>query len=283
MVTGLMVMLTDAEGLTLTASGDSAVGDIGLLSLAGWLDGVGVSAHRVDRLGDGTLTAVSRRTGRTLTITGRSRCASAEAAIVHARELAGMLSYGVGTLSVTQAGEMLTSHVRLDGAPKVSDRWHMLRRVDWEFPLHADDPHLYGPPQSAHLIQSGTGVGMRFPMFAEADGGVMSFGTAVMQDAPLSNPGNATAYPTYVVTGDLPSGFTLAQGDGLVRYDASCTSDAPVTVDMSGSVTVCGLDRTWLCGVARWAGVQPGETVHPMFSAPQGGGWAEATIYPTWI
>ena len=274
--------LTDPLGVVVEASiNDPRATSI--LSTLGLYGGLGVRADKQDRLTDGTVPARVARTGRSWTPGGRIIGLSDQGVVDWALRIGGLFggsdNDSSGLLEITQGDLQLHAEVQLDGEPKI-DAARDLGYVVWEIPLYSPDPHLYGSPQSVLLTQQGAGVGLRFPLFG---GGVLSFGAAVAQDAALQNPGNATAYPVYEVTGDLPSGFTISQGAGVVRYEGACTADAPVTVDMSGSVSVTGQDRTWLCGEARWAGISPGETVSPAFSAPQGSGTCEATIYPTWI
>ena len=277
--------LTDPLGVVVEASiNDPRATSI--LSTLGLYGGLGVRADKQDRLTDGTVPARVARTGRSWTPGGRIIGLSDQGVVDWALRIGGLFggsdNDSTGLLEITQGDLQLHAEVQLDGEPKI-DAARDLGYVVWEIPLYSPDPHLYGPPSSVLLIQQGVGVGLRYPFFATSDGGVLSFGTAVAQDATLTNPGNATAYPTYEVVGDLPSGFTISQGSGLIRFDGSCTADAPVVVDMAGSVSVGGQDRTWLCGEARWGGVAPGQSTVPTFSAPQGAGSAVATIYPTWI
>lgn len=278
------VALTDQSGRTLVAQAadhPTGTGDF-VRDVPGWYDGVGSDVETLDRITAGVMVASSRLAARVFSVVGYSvRDTDTEAAEV-ARHLAALFSDGGaadGQIEAVHDGRTLTCFAQRTGAPTVT-LIRPRKRVEWTIPFVAADPHLYGSPQSVLIIQQGAGVGLRFPLFG---GGVLSFGAAVAQDAALQNPGNATAYPVYEVTGDLPSGFAISQGAGVVRYEGACTADAPVTVDMSGSVSVTGQDRTWLCGEARWAGISPGETVSPAFSAPQGSGTCEATIYPTWI
>lgn len=277
--------LTDPLGVVVEASiNDPRATSI--LSTLGLYGGLGVRVDKQDRLTDGTVPARVARTGRAWTPGGRIIGLSDQGVVEWALRIGGLFggsdNDSTGLLEISQGDLQLHAEVQLDGEPKI-DAARDLGYVVWEIPLCSPDPHLYGPPSSVLLIQQGVGVGLRYPLFATVDGGVLHFGTAVEQSAVLTNTGNAIAYPTYVITGDLPSGFTIAQGAGLVRFDGSCTADAPVTVDMAGSVTVGGHDRTWLCGEAHWGGVAPGQSLSPTFSAPQGAGTCTATIYPTWL
>ena len=277
------VLLTDDIGRGLRASNPQTTDSV-LTGLDGWVGGVSVKLDRTDRLCDGVLLEPMRREGREITVAGAVTLDTPAEAWALERYISGMFTgRGLGVITVTQDGASLTAAVQLDGTVKIATYIDPDPAVEWEIPVYAPDPCLYGPPQSTFIGQQGVGIGLRYPFFAASDGSVLHFGTAVEQSAVLTNTGNATAYPTYAITGDLPSGFTIVQGAGLVRFDGSCTADAPVTVDMAGQVTVGGQDRTWLCGEANWGGVAPGQSLSPTFSAPQGAGTCTATIYPTWL
>ena len=286
-MTFAQVTLTDQSGRTLMAQAadhSTITGDF-VRDVPGWYDGVSSDVETLDRITAGVMVASSRLAARVFSVVGYSvRDTDTEAAEA-ARHLSALFSDGGaadGHVEAVHDGRTLTCFAQRTGAPTVT-LVRPRKRVEWTIPFVAADPHLYGPPQSVFVGQQGVGAGLRYPFFAASEGGVLHFGTAIEQSAVLTNSGNATAYPTYLVTGDLPSGFTIAQGEGLVHFDGSCTADAPVMVDMAGSVLVAGQDRTWLCGEAHWAGISPGEAVSPTFSAPQGSGICEATIYPTWI
>lgn len=274
--------LTDPLGVVVEASiNDPRATSI--LSTLGLYGGLGVRVDKQDRLTDGTVPARVARTGRSWTPGGRIIGLSDQGVVEWALRIGGLFggsdNDSTGLLEISQGDLQLHAEVQLDGEPKI-DAARDLGYVVWEIPLYSADPHLYGPPQAAHLTQEDVGVGLIYPLFVD---GVLSFGDAVASEAILSNSGNATAYPVYVATGDWPSGFTIRQGGGMVTFAASCSADSPVTVDMAGSVTVGGLDRTHLCTRAVWAGVAPGASVEPKLLAPQGLGWADATIKPTWL
>ena len=278
------VALTDQSGRTLVAQAadhPTGTGDF-VRDVPGWYDGVGSDVETLDRITAGVVVASSRLAARVFSVVGYSvRDTDTEAAEV-ARHLAALFSDGGaadGQIEAVHDGRTLTCFAQRTGAPTVT-LIRPRKRVEWTIPFVAADPHLYGPPQAAHLTQEDVGVGLIYPLFVD---GVVSFGDTVASEAILSNSGTATAYPVYVATGDWPSGFTIRQGGGLVTFAASCSADSPVTVDMAGSVTVGGLDGTHLCTRAVWAGVAPGGSVEPKLSAPQGLGWADATIKPTWL
>lgn len=289
----MSVTITAPSGQQLTMQGVPGSNTPVVESISGIPGSVEMRGETTARLGSGSILTPIYREPREITVKGWMHCTDQSVDVRRAavQDLAvlisGMWRDGdeLGTLRLVHAGMDRTCHVQ----PDQDGSWTLDASLDyrgwlrWSLDLIAPDPCLYGAPQSALLIQQGIGVGQRFPQFAEEDGGVMSYGAAVAQHATLTNTGNAAGYPTYVIIGNLPSGFTIAQGAGLVRFDGACTADAPVTVDMAGSVTVGGQDRTWLCGEARWAGILPGESINPTFDAPQGTGTCTATISPTWI
>ena len=104
-------------------------------------------------------------------------------------------------------------------------------------------------------------------------------------DTVLLNAGNAVAYPTYVVTGDLPSGFTITQsGGGVIEFMGPVRPDTPATVDVgAGRVLVAGSDRSNEIGRAEWQGIDPRGSMVPELSTSQGTGFAIGAVRDTWL
>ena len=274
--------LTDPLGVVVEASiNDPRATSI--LSTLGLYGGLGVRVDKQDRLTDGTVPARVARTGRSWTPGGRIIGLSDQGVVEWALRIGGLFggsdNDSTGLLEITQGGLQLHAEVQLDGEPKI-DAARDLGYVVWELPLYSPDPHLYGPVLSAHLLQEGVGVGLRYPLFGP---GYLDYGAEVSAPVVLSNSGNAAAYPVYTVTGNYPSGFTIRQAGGIITYGAECFTDSPVSVDMSGRVTVGGVDRTSSCDEAVWAGIEPGGSVSPTLSAPQGFGWADVSVSPAWL
>ncbi|WIY84338.1 hypothetical protein [Propionimicrobium sp. PCR01-08-3] len=113
---------------------------------------------------------------------------------------------------------------------------------------------------------------------------ILSFGAARNVQRQLTNDGNATAYPTFTVEVDDGSGFRLTDGEHVVEWVGACSKTVPVTVDMGGTVTVNGLDRSVQLSRADWFGVPPHGSITVRLETLQGGtGSALATVRDTWI
>ena len=128
--------------------------------------------------------------------------------------------------------------------------------------------------------------GFVFPVFAPS--GMIAFGAEGSTIAePLHNPGNATAWPVFVVKGDYPDGFTVgfttdSGRQALVEYLWPVVSGVPVEIDMAGHAWVNGTDQQPALGVRQWGGIPPGESITPFFHAHvAGGGVVVCRVRPT--
>lgn len=104
---------------------------------------------------------------------------------------------------------------------------------------------------------------------------IFTFGTAVDTTEYVWNDGNAEAWPEFMVYADAPGGFAVSLGDRRVTFPWPTFPDMPVTVDMSGSISVSGVDQSHMVGERGWAMVAPGSIESPSLAFLQGGtGWA---------
>ena len=282
----LDLLLVDGVGVEVRATdrpadpkGPSAI----LTMLDGW-HGVEVRGGKVDRIGDGVVSGPQQRHARQLTVGVNVSGLSRAEVVEWQRKLSGLFptvdgDIRSGLLTVRTLGESLSCAVVPDGRPKVSGNRDM-GLVVFELPLRADLPHLYGPARSSTLTPEGAGGGLAYPLAYP-----LSYGAGTSGGTILSNGGNAPAWPVVTVVVDDPAGFRLDLGGRVVEVVSPCSPDAPITVDMAGTVTAAGGgDITFRLGRREWGSVPPGASVPLTITTMQGGpGYATATVRDTYL
>ncbi|MDO5663550.1 MAG: hypothetical protein Q4G40_12705, partial [Brachybacterium sp.] len=179
----------------------------------GWIGGFSMDGENVKRLGHGEFHTSRTRTGRTLEVRAKIHLSTWEEGNAVKRHLSSALGDGeAGTLTGRESGvPELSATVERTGEVLVARVSPTTFTVS--IPLLAPDPCLYGETQVIFLHPIGTGVGMEYPLYgpvSDPDGEpVISYGTAIESQDPIANPGNAAAWPTFLVTGDFPSGFQI--------------------------------------------------------------------------
>lgn len=290
------VEFTDGCGLTIRA--DDRIGtDSWVSRVDGWFDGADIRADEQDRMGDGAFPVTLWRKGRTLTLAGTRKFKSGEETVRFARQLSAAFRSGTegnGSLRVVDdTGDLRALGLALDGRPKVAHDT-VFNRVEYELPLIAPDPYLYGDPLLTQAFVQGTGTGLIFPLFDDAAGNttnVLEFGDEQPPPVTLVNAGNAVAYPVVTVTGDMRSGFVLTlsgdkddAGPWRVAWQMDTRPQSPVLVDFSGSVTVDGVDQSWALTERGWGGVRPGGKVTLSITPiAAGSGSAILSLRPTYL
>lgn len=275
------VLLTDDIGRGLRASNPQTTDSV-LTRLNGWVGGVSVKLDRTDRLGDGVMLEPMRREGREITVAGAITLDTPAEAWALERYISGLFTgRGLGVITVTQDGAALTAAVQLDGTVKLATHIDPDPAVEWEIPVYAPDPHLYGAARTMQLRPVDTGAGFVWPGFAD---GFADWGVSGGDEAQLTNAGNAAALPTVTVTVDDGSGFRLSSGARSVEWVGACSRSVPVVVDMAGRVLVGGVDRSAQLVRREWLSVPPRGVVSMSLSTLSGGGGsAIATVQDTWI
>lgn len=277
--------------------------DVIVQKVDGWY-GVAPKSEHISRITDGNFPGLLWREGRRLTLGVWEYHTSRESVESRARQVAAVFrsgEVGDGTLTVSGITEALTAEqIALDGEPKVDTELGVpgLRaaRVMWELPLIAHDPYLYGERQVTTAFTRGAGMGLEYPLHDDQDTGVTTgvweYGDPLPAAATLTNRGTHPAYPIIHVTGDMRSGFILRiSGDrheGRGGWGVTYASDVPdgqtVVVDMAGSVTVDGMDRSWALTQRDWGGVAPGGRVTVSLQPiAQGQGAAQISLYSTYL
>lgn len=268
--------LNDGRGKGSESRADWIVEDV-----AGWYGGAGVRAETVARLQHGDFPARAWREGRSMTLHGAVVCADSDERDRQERAISGMAWDGqYGALECDDGNAVLSTSVRLDAAPQVVKIG--VTALKFQIPLKAASPFLFGEWRESILRPVGAGVGLEYPLFRR--GGVLTFGTAIDTTEPVWNDGNAVSYPRFVVTADAPGGFAITLNGKRVAFPWPVFSDAPVVVDMAGSVTVSGVDQSHLVSDRGWVGVEPGGVAYPSFDLLRGGtGWATVQHRDTYI
>lgn len=159
---------------------------------------------------------------------------------------------------------------------------------DFSLVLKAPDPRVYGEDRVTYLFPSGTGVGLRYPLYGQrsdpSGARVLSYGAAISTADPVANAGTAPAWPVIVATGDWPSGFDVNVGGRVVAWPQPTAPQSPVVIDMAGSITVGGVDQTHMASRRDWSSIPPGGEIYPILTPGQAGaGWAEVHVRDTYI
>lgn len=283
------VTLTGAHGsLILTTFEDGASDDgleIWVTDLQGWDGGTGVEAADVQRkIGHGMLSYPARRTGRTLTLKGTIIAKGLPIRELASRFTSSLLWDGeLGALSVESDNGILTCEVRIDGDPKIEHLGDTA--FNFELPLLAPEPWLYGPAVATQIFPAGTSVGLRFNLFAPDPKGVISFGSQASQSAAIAHEGNVTAHPTYIIRGEWSSGFRITNGDRVIEYPYSVITPSPVTIDCTrGTVTINGADHTADLTRRDWHSIPAKSGFAPTIEAlAPATGWCDVIVRDTYL
>lgn len=273
-------VLTQSDGGTWSLSGKPAAADSEwyVEDVNGWYGGSGVRGETTARLGHGDFVERGYREGRSLTLHGTVACTSPDIRDRQERNISGMAWDGDwATLTCDDGDSVLSTRVRLDGAPQVVKVG--LQVLKFQIPLRADSPFLHGPWRESIIRPAEAGVGFEFPPLARdlGRGPVVTFGTAVDTDDLVWNDGNADSWARFTVTGTFPGGVALSVDGHRVTYPWPTFPDIPVTVDMAGAVTVGGVDQSHLLGERDWAPV-PARSISKVALQPLQGGTGWATV-----
>lgn len=244
--------------------------------LSPWYGGAGVRLARTERpTSHGEFAERGLRTGKALVLEGWAVCPSRAAAAAATERLAALLADGEQvemTVVDPDVGSRM-SVVQLAAEPVVE--WSpRSREVFFHFPLLAADPLRYGD-----LVSVQTGFpelvgGLVYPLYEDEDGndvGWLDYGPPSTSGVvALENPGTATSYPQFEVTGPAP-GFEVVRvgtGERLV-FDGAVPAGSVFVIDTASGVALMDgvSDRT-----LTWQdpmGVGPGESAEFAF-VPRG-------------
>lgn len=270
-----LVQLTSSRGVDLMLDDRHRVA-----SVAGWDSGAELSTERVERLRGGTFRDASRWKGKAITLSGRTQGEPGDWVHAEARRVASLLHDLEPAALVFDCGLMLSCEVQADGQPLVN-ALHGVGRVEWQIPLWSADGRLYGQSKRVLIQPSGTGVGLRWPLFG---GGQLDWGMSTSERAALVNAGTADAWPVFEVWTDSGAGFRLKVGGKALTYAGPCVSSTPVVVDARGTVTVGGADHTSRLVERDWPTVPAGSSLTATFETlDRSPGHCWATIRDTYL
>ena len=116
--------------------------------------------------------------------------------------------------------------------------------------------------------------------------GPLDFGSAVNYGDTITNYGNATAYPTHVITGDFPGGVSLMQNKGTITFPWPLTKLTPLRIEASGSAWIGDTNVTARLTARDFNkfAIEPGGVASPRLTALQGGeGHLSSIVRDTFI
>lgn len=260
----------------------------------GWYGGVGAAVtpdtKRFQRHGSFPAPSIRGPRKMDLTLTWLDTIEDSLGSYSHFSRLASGIAwdYGPYAMTVREQGETLSTLVQLDGEIQhkaVIEHGETAFRI--KIPLRAQDPFLYGPEHVYTVRPNSKSLVLMDPMFKETGNGeqVMDW----LYDAPeyvrLTNPGTATAYPTYTVVADSPMGVRLSAGGQTIEYALPLFPNSPLTLDMSGHATMNDRDVSSRLRKREWHSIPPrGGSVTPIVDFFEGGsGYVTASVRPTYI
>lgn len=262
-------------------------------AIDGWTGGTTSRRDSALRLNEhGDFPEKSTMSARVISLTGSAIASTAEDLQAMRDKMIGMLTDGEYT---TLRVQYLTSSL-VDGTPRsLSDRYSTVglesttswvqqtdTTASWKINMFAPDPFVYGPQQvvkvGADFATGGLTYPITYPLDYHMSGSNLS--------TTVTNEGNSIAWPSFRITGDYFSGFTITDNqNSTVTYSGIVTMSAPVTIDMkTGTATQSGADKTTFIGRREWFGVKPSATLRPKFTPnAAGNGWCDIIIRDTWI
>jgi hypothetical protein len=253
-------------------------------AITGWDDGTAVRRDASVRpVSNGDFSERATMGARTITLSGVAIAENPLELQKLRDQLIGVLADGYySEMEVSTGGGVRYALVGLEGTPSWTQQLDTV--AAWRLELYAPDPRIYGPLQSMTVGQSKDfGGGQKYILTYP-----LQYGSAFTQTirATLSNNGNVEAYPTFIITGEYPTGFRVYDNaDHEVIYNGQVSMAAPVEIDMGrGTAIQNGVDKTVLVSKRQWFSISPGEIIRPSFKAlTSGTGWCDILYRDTWI
>lgn len=255
-----------------------------LTTLDGWYGGVGISAEATQRaVHHGQVAAKGQRTGRALTLGAQMYFEHERDRDIADRFVSGILQDGgFGELTYMVDGLEATAYVRLDGEVKHATTGYDY--IELEVPLFAPNPYLFGKKKRITMptITSGAGLEWDGGLFAD---GILDWGDS----APIpvaTNDGNAPAWMTFSVSGEMDFGFEISIGRNHIVWPHHLNPNRDVIIDTGrGRVTQGGVDVTHMLESWDWAPIPPYSSVSPVFKTfnPHASGFCRAEWSDTYI
>lgn len=251
-------------------------------AVVGWTDGVATRRGATPRSNtNGDFSEKSTKASRIISFSGTA-IASNRSELQNMRDefTALFVDGGYGPISVETSVDTRYSTVGVEGTPS----W--VQQLDnvalWKIDLYAPDPFIYGGERTVQTGAVTSLGGLRYNLSYPLNYNLVGSNTVQT----VMNHGNAESWPTFRVTGDYFSGFSVTDNLGnVVTYSGMVTFASPVTIDMgNGTAIQSGVDKTVLLTQRGWFSIPAGATIQPQFAPLQNGsGWCDIIYRDTWI
>jgi hypothetical protein len=252
--------------------------------ITGWDDGPAVRRDRAARMNaHGEFSERGWRDARLVTIEGDASCPSGTAAALAAQQLVAVLGDGLaGVLEVTDTATVdMSAGAFLFAEPKVG--WKNDTTATYQLQFICPKPRKYGAAVNASTGVATAGGALEYPLDDPLDYGALGDPGTVT----LTNGGTADTAPTFTVSGDMPSGFTIThvQSGSRLVYSAAVPAGQSVRLDTSdGSVLLEGYaDRSAKLTVREWTRLARNTSGTWLFEASDSiGAQLIAEVRPAW-
>lgn len=252
-------------------------------ALIGWLDGADIKRNSSPRpTSDGDFPERMNFSSRMIIATGIAIANSIQQIHDMRDEFIGLLAHKeYYPISVTDNSGTRFSTVSLGN----KSGW--IQETDttavWKLELYAPDPYIYGYPQKTTFGADIFKGGLSFPLGYPLD---FDNNNVIQGDKVITNRGNATMWPTFIVRGEFYTGFSISDTSGKkVTYNGMVTTSDPVLIDMAkGTATQSSTDKSYFLSDRNWLSVPPkGSNAFDFNPLQNGTGWCEAIYQDTWI
>lgn len=272
-------------------------GALHIEDLEGWYGGVGASAtpdiNRFRRHGKFPAPTIRGHRKLDLVVSWVTHPEAGEEGFRRfARRVSGIAwDRGPYRMVVNEDGFVLETDVQLDGEID----FQRLVPTDHEqafrakIPLRAPDPILLGPAKQFTLAPNMSSLHLEYPLFGPeqvnaAGQPVLNWGTSSQESYQITNLGNATTYPKFVITADDPAGVRVSFDGYIAEYYGPIFPQAPLTLDFAGGASIGGMDVSSSLTRRDWGGLARGATTTPTLQFLGGGfGFAEGSIRDAYI
>ncbi|MFT4189862.1 MAG: phage tail family protein [Aeromicrobium sp.] len=262
------------------------------IDVEGWHSRAPIHVPVVERTyGPGAFAIEGRAGARVLAIVGQLTAVGRDLVAHEVETLDALAPTGHIALTVTDRTlGARTMTVQCTDAPEVV--WRGGPVASYRLPLYAASPFKYGTTSTGSTgfasEGSAVGQGLEWPLFVGT--GMLSWGTPPAPGevglATVVNPGTATAWPVFKVTGPAPAGgFEIVDTTAgfSVRYLGDLPAGSVLVIDTAdGSAAIDETaDRTGDLIVTGWPSVPPGGETTFRFAPLTGGSSAVLTVEAT--
>lgn len=252
-------------------------------ALTGWDDGTNVRRSSTVRpVSSGDFVEPSTFSARLISLSGTAVALNRAQLQTMRDRLTGLLAEGeYAELSVETSVSTRYSTVGLEGKVEWVQQLDNVAVFRVEF--YAPDPYIYGFERTITLGSTTAQPGglkypLNYPMNYNSD-------STTPKNQSISNSGNATAWPTFKITGDYFSGFSITSGSNKLTYLGPVSYSSAIVIDTAkGTAIQDGIDKSTFLTDREWFSVAPKETIYPKFTPIQdASGWCDIMIRDTFI